>query len=145
LFKGHLKIFDCSLTLFDLRIIYLKNINTMVEYIGVLIYFVIASILALALLILPFITATRRVDPEKISAYECGFDPFDDARGRFDIQFYLVAILFIIFDLEVTFLFPWAVVLNKVGLFGFWTMMVFLIILTIGFVYEWRKGALDWS
>jgi NADH:ubiquinone oxidoreductase subunit 3 (subunit A) len=117
----------------------------MVEYIGVLVYFVIASILALALLILPFITATRRVDPEKISAYECGFDPFDDARGRFDIQFYLVAILFIIFDLEVTFLFPWAVVLNKVGLFGFWTMMVFLIVLTIGFVYEWRKGALDWS
>lgn len=117
----------------------------MIEYIGVLVYFVIASILALALLILPFITTTRRVDPEKISAYECGFDPFDDARGRFDIQFYLVAILFIIFDLEVTFLFPWAVVLNKVGLFGFWTMMVFLIILTIGFVYEWRKGALDWS
>jgi len=131
--------------LFDLRVINLKNLNTMVEYIGVLVYFVIASILALALLILPFITATRRVDPEKISAYECGFDPFDDARGRFDIQFYLVAILFIIFDLEVTFLFPWAVVLNKVGLFGFWTMMVFLIILTIGFVYEWRKGALDWS
>jgi NADH:ubiquinone oxidoreductase subunit 3 (subunit A) len=117
----------------------------MVEYIGVLVYFVIASILALALLILPFLTATRRVDPEKISAYECGFDPFDDARGRVDIQFYLVAILFIIFDLEVTFLFPWAVVLNKVGLFGFWAMMVFLIILTIGFVYEWRKGALDWS
>jgi len=117
----------------------------MVEYIGILIYFGIASLLALALLILPFLTATRRVDPEKISAYECGFDPFDDARGRFDIQFYLVAILLIIFDLEVTFLFPWAVVLNKVGHFGFWSMMVFLIILTIGFVYEWRKGALDWS
>ena len=115
------------------------------EYIGILVYFGIASLLALALLILPFLTATRRVDPEKISAYECGFDPFDDARGRFDIQFYLVAILFIIFDLEVTFLFPWAVVLNKVGLFGFWSMMVFLAILTIGFVYEWRKGALDWS
>jgi NADH:ubiquinone oxidoreductase subunit 3 (subunit A) len=117
----------------------------MVEYIGILVYFGIATVLALALLILPFLTATRRVDPEKISAYECGFDPFDDARGRFDIQFYLVAILFIIFDLEVAFLFPWALVLNKIGLFGFWSMMVFLIILTIGFVYEWRKGALDWS
>lgn len=117
----------------------------MVEYIGILVYFGIATVLALALLILPFLTATRRVDPEKISAYECGFDPFDDARGRFDIQFYLVAILFIIFDLEVAFLFPWALVLSKIGLFGFWSMMVFLIILTIGFVYEWRKGALDWS
>ena len=117
----------------------------MVEYIGILVYFGIATVLALALLILPFLTATRRVDPEKISAYECGFDPFDDARGRFYIQFYLVAILFIIFDLEVAFLFPWALVLNKIGLFGFWSMMVFLIILTIGFVYEWRKGALDWS
>ena len=81
----------------------------------------------------------------KISAYECGFDPFDDARARFDIRFYLVAILFIIFDLEVTFLFPWAISLNKVDLFGFWSMVIFLLILTIGFVYEWRKGALDWE
>jgi NADH:ubiquinone oxidoreductase subunit 3 (subunit A) len=145
LFKDHLTYLIVILLCLIQELTIKKNINTMIEYIGVLVYFVIASILALALLILPFLTATRRVDPEKISAYECGFDPFDDARGRFDIQFYLVAILFIIFDLEVTFLFPWAVVLNKVGLFGFWTMMVFLIILTIGFVYEWRKGALDWS
>jgi NADH:ubiquinone oxidoreductase subunit 3 (subunit A) len=117
----------------------------MVEYIGVLVYFAIASLLSLALLVLPFLTATRRVDPEKISAYECGFDPFDDARGRFDIQFYLVAILFIIFDLEVAFLIPWAVNLKMIGTFGFWSMMIFLIILTVGFIYEWKKGALEWE
>ncbi len=117
----------------------------MYEYLGILIYFFIALALSLLLLGLPFVVSTRKSDPEKISAYECGFDPFDDARGRFDIQFYLVAILFIIFDLEVAFLFPWALTLNKIGLFGFWSMMLFLLILTIGFVYEWRKGALDWS
>nr|YP_009138108.1 NADH dehydrogenase subunit 3 [Lobosphaera incisa]AKF78666.1 NADH dehydrogenase subunit 3 [Lobosphaera incisa] len=117
----------------------------MIEYLGILIYFIVAGALALIILGLSFIFATRKADPEKISAYECGFDPFDDARSRFDIQFYLVAILFIIFDLEVTFLFPWALTLNKTGFFGFWSMMVFLGILTIGFLYEWRKGALDWS
>ena len=117
----------------------------MIEFVGVFIYFIIALALATLLLGLSFVFATRKSDPEKISAYECGFDPFDDARSRFDIQFYLVAILFIIFDLEVTFLFPWALTLNQVGFFGFWSMMIFLIILTIGFIYEWRKGALDWS
>nr|QOZ41737.1 Nad3 [Prototheca wickerhamii] len=117
----------------------------MYEYLGILIYFFIAIALSVLLVGLPFVVSTRKSDPEKISAYECGFDPFDDARGRFDIQFYLVAILFIIFDLEVAFLFPWALTLNNIGFFGFWTMMVFLIILTVGFVYEWRKGALDWS
>jgi NADH:ubiquinone oxidoreductase subunit 3 (subunit A) len=117
----------------------------MIEFVGILIYFGIASALAGIILGLSFIFATRKADPEKISAYECGFDPFDDARSRFDIQFYLVAILFIIFDLEVAFLFPWALTLSRIGLFGFWSMMVFLIILTIGFVYEWKKGALDWS
>jgi NADH:ubiquinone oxidoreductase subunit 3 (subunit A) len=117
----------------------------MVEYLGIFLYFLIATLLAIVLLGVSFVLATRKPDPEKVSAYECGFDPFDDARSRFDVQFYLVAILFIIFDLEVTFLFPWALVLNKVSLFGFWSMMVFLLILTIGFVYEWRKGALDWS
>lgn len=117
----------------------------MVEYLAIFIYFLIATGLAIILLGVSFIAASRKPDPEKISAYECGFDPFDDARSRFDVQFYLVAILFIIFDLEVTFLFPWALVLNRVGLFGFWSMMAFLLILTIGFVYEWRKGALDWS
>ena len=117
----------------------------MVEYLGIFLYFIIATLLAIVLLGISFVLATRKPDPEKVSAYECGFDPFDDARSRFDVQFYLVAFLFIIFDLEVTFLFPWALVLNKVSLFGFWSMMVFLLVLTIGFVYEWRKGALDWS
>lgn len=117
----------------------------MAEYLALFLYFLIATVLAIVLLGVSFLASTRRPDPEKISAYECGFDPFDDARSRFDVQFYLVAILFIIFDLEVTFLFPWALVLNKVSLFGFWSMMAFLLILTIGFVYEWRKGALDWS
>ena len=117
----------------------------MIEYLGILFYFIIALILAIVISGLSFIFATRKGDQEKVSAYECGFDPFDDARSRFDIQFYLVAILFIIFDLEVAFLFPWALTLNRVGLFGFWSMIIFLIILTIGFVYEWRKGALDWS
>ena len=117
----------------------------MIEYVAILFYFVIALALAFIILGLSFVFATRKADPEKISAYECGFDPFDDARSRFDIQFYLVAILFIIFDLEVAFLFPWALTLSKIGYFGFWSMMVFLIILTIGFLYEWRKGALDWS
>jgi NADH:ubiquinone oxidoreductase subunit 3 (subunit A) len=117
----------------------------MIEYVPILVYFVIASALSLVLLVLPFLFGSRKGDPEKVSPYECGFDPFDDARSRFDIQFYLVAILFIIFDLEVTFLFPWALVLKKVGFFGFWSMMVFLFVLTVGFVYEWRKGALDWG
>lgn len=117
----------------------------MIEFVGILVYFLIALALSLLLVGVSFLFATKKSDPEKISAYECGFDPFDDARSRFDIQFYLVAILFIIFDLEVTFLFPWALSLNQVGFFGFSTMMVFLLILTIGFIYEWRKGALDWS
>nr|YP_010470398.1 NADH dehydrogenase subunit 3 [Symbiochloris sp. SG-2018]UVF37886.1 NADH dehydrogenase subunit 3 [Symbiochloris sp. SG-2018] len=117
----------------------------MIEYTGILIYFVFALILAMIISGLSFIVATRKVDPEKISAYECGFDPFDDARSRFDIRFYLVAILFIIFDLEITFLFPWCLTLNKIGYFGFWSMMAFLIILTLGFIFEWKKTALDWS
>lgn len=118
----------------------------MIEYISILIYLVLSLGLASIILGLSFLVGTpQKADPEKLSAYECGFDPFDDARAQFDIRFYLVAILFIIFDLEVTFLFPWAVTLSKQGLFGFWTMMIFLIILTIGFVYEWKKGALEWE
>lgn len=117
----------------------------MIEFLGILLYFVIALALSLLLLVLPFIVGIRKADPEKVSAYECGFDPFDDARHQFDIQFYLVAILFIIFDLEVAFLFPWAITLNQNGFFGFWSMMAFLAVLTIGFVYEWRKGALEWN
>ena len=117
----------------------------MLEYLAIFVYFLIATFLAILLLGVSFLASTRREDPEKVSAYECGFDPFDDSRSRFDIKFYLVAILFILFDLEVAFLFPWALVLKKITFFGFWSMMIFLLILTIGFVYEWRKGALDWS
>ena len=91
------------------------------------------------------LVAKQRPDPEKVSPYECGFAPFDDARSRFDVRYYLVAILFIIFDLEVAFLFPWAVTLGSLGLFGFWSMILFLGVLTIGFVYEWNKGALEWD
>ena len=117
----------------------------MIEFVSIVIYFIIASALAIIILLLSFVFSKQKADPEKISAYECGFDPFDDARTRFDVQFYLVAILFIIFDLEVAFLFPWSLTLRKIGFFGFGSMMVFLIILTIGFIYEWKKGALDWN
>ena len=92
-----------------------------------------------------FIIGPNRPDKEKLSAYECGFEAFDDARGRFDVRFYLVAILFIIFDLEVAFLFPWAISLGKIGIFGFGSMIFFLVVLTIGFIYEWKKGALEWE
>ena len=89
--------------------------------------------------------STHAADAEKLSTYECGFDPYEDARNTFDVRFYLVAILFIIFDLEITFLFPWAVTLGSITGFGFWTMAVFLLLLTVGFIYEWKKGALDWE
>jgi len=115
-----------------------------VDYEIVLLLFGISTILACLILGLSFVVAVVNPDPEKVSAYECGFDPFEDSRHRFDIRFYLVAILFIIFDLEVTFLFPWTLCLNKVGYFGFWGMIVFLFILTLGFFFEWKKGALDW-
>ena len=117
----------------------------MSEYVPLLVYLVISIVLSMLILSLPFVVSTQKAAPEKVSAYECGFDPFDDARARFDIRFYLVAILFIIFDLEVTFLFPWAISLHTIQLTGFWTMVIFLLILTIGFVYEWRKGALEWE
>jgi NADH-quinone oxidoreductase subunit A len=114
-------------------------------YLPVLIFMGVATIIGLALLAAPFIVAFKSPDAEKLSAYECGFDAFDDARMQFDIRFYLVAILFIIFDLEVAFLFPWAVSRGQLGWSGFWSMMAFLGVLTIGFVYEWRKGALEWD
>jgi NADH-quinone oxidoreductase subunit A len=91
------------------------------------------------------LVAHQKPDPEKLSPYECGFEAFDDARRRFDIRFYLVSILFIIFDLEVAFLFPWAISLGRIGAFGFWSMIAFLGVLTIGFIYEWKKGALEWE
>ena len=115
------------------------------QYAGLFIYFVICCILAFVFFGLSYVVAAQNGDTEKLSAYECGFDPFDDARSTFDVRFYLVAILFIIFDLEVSFLFPWCVVISNLPLFAFWSMIVFLFILTIGFVYEWKKGALEWE
>ena len=115
------------------------------DYLPLVVFVGIALVIGLALLIAPFIVAYKQPDPEKLSAYECGFNAFDDARMKFDIRFYLVAILFIIFDLEVAFLFPWAVAFKSIGVFGFWSMMAFLAVLTIGFVYEWKKGALEWE
>ncbi|GLQ18521.1 NADH-quinone oxidoreductase subunit A [Maritalea porphyrae] len=117
----------------------------LLNYLPVIIFIGLSAVIGLALLVAPFLIAVKNPDPEKVSAYECGFDAFDDARMKFDVRFYLVAILFIIFDLEVAFLFPWAVAFKSVGWFGFWAMMVFLGVLTIGFIYEWRKGALEWD
>ena len=115
------------------------------EYLPILIFFAIALALSLAMVVGSYIVARQKPDSEKLSAYECGFEAFDDARSRFDVRFYLVAILFIIFDLEVAFLFPWAISLGDIGLFGFWSMIVFLSVLTVGFIYEWKKGALEWE
>ena len=117
----------------------------LLDYLPLVVLIAIALVIGLALLIAPFLVAYQNPDPEKLSAYECGFNAFDDARMKFDVRFYLVAILFIIFDLEVTFLFPWAVVYGQLGVYGFWSMMVFLAVLTIGFIYEWKKGALEWD
>ena len=115
------------------------------DYLPIAIFMAVAIAISGALMIAPFAIAFKNPDPEKLSAYECGFNAFDDARMKFDVRFYLVSILFIIFDLEVAFLFPWAVSLGKIGLLGFWSMIVFLGLLTIGFIYEWRKGALEWD
>ena len=115
------------------------------SYLPIMVFLAIALFIGLALLFAPFIVAYKAPDVEKLSAYECGFNAFDDARMKFDVRFYLVAILFIIFDLEVAFLFPWAVAFKSLGWFGFWSMMVFLAVLTIGFIYEWKKGALEWD
>lgn len=115
------------------------------EYLPILIFLAIAIGLSLAMVLASFVVGTQRPDSEKLSSYECGFEAFDDSRRQFDVRFYLVAILFIIFDLEVAFLFPWAISLGDIGLFGFWSMVVFLGVLTIGFVYEWKKGALEWE
>jgi NADH-quinone oxidoreductase subunit A len=117
----------------------------LLNYLPIVIFMGIATAIALLLMITPILLAYKNPDPEKLSAYECGFNAFDDARMKFDVRFYLVSILFIIFDLEVAFLFPWAISLGKIGLFGFWSMMVFLAVLTVGFIYEWRKGALEWD
>lgn len=114
-------------------------------YLPILIFIGLAVALALIMVLASYVVAPQRPDVEKDSAYECGFEAFDDTRGKFEVRFYLVAILFIIFDLEVAFLFPWAITLSDTGLFGFWSMVVFLGVLTVGFIYEWRKGALEWE
>tara|TARA_B100001113_G_C20789200_1_gene483106 strand:- start:200 stop:568 length:369 start_codon:yes stop_codon:yes gene_type:complete len=115
------------------------------DYLSIILFLIIALGLSIGFIILNFILSPKNPDPEKLSAYECGFEPFNDSRMEFDVRFYLVAILFIIFDLEIAFLFPWAISLGKIGVFGFASMMIFLFILTIGFIYEWKKGALDWE
>ena len=115
------------------------------DYFSIILFLIIALILSVGFIVINFLFSPKKPDPEKLSAYECGFEPFSDSRMEFDVRFYLVAILFIIFDLEIAFLFPWAISLGNLGSLGFWSMMIFLFILTIGFVYEWKKGALDWD
>ena len=115
------------------------------EYLPILLFLFVATVIAVALLTIGWLLGPRRASAEKLSPYECGFEAFEDARMKFDVRYYLVAILFILFDLEIAFLFPWAVALHDIGASGFWAMMVFLTILVVGFVYEWKKGALDWE
>ena len=115
------------------------------DYLSIILFLIIASGLSVAFIVINIIFSPKKPDPEKLSAYECGFEPFNDSRIEFDVRFYLVAILFIIFDLEIAFLFPWAVSLGNIGILGFCSMMIFLFILTVGFIYEWKKGALDWE
>ena len=119
--------------------------NFLNDYLSIIIFVFIALGLSVGFIILNFLFSPKNPDPEKLSAYECGFEAFGGSRMEFDVRFYLVAILFIIFDLEIAFLFPWAISLGSIGALGFWSMMIFLFVLTIGFVYEWKKGALDWD
>ena len=115
------------------------------DYLSIIIFLFVALGLSIGFIILNFLFSPKNPDPEKLSAYECGFEAFGDSRMEFDVRFYLVAILFIIFDLEIAFLFPWAISLGNLGTLGFWSMIIFLFVLTVGFVYEWKKGALDWD
>ena len=115
------------------------------DYLSIIIFIFVALFLSIGFIVLNFVFSPKNPDPEKLSAYECGFEAFSDSRMEFDVRFYLVAILFIIFDLEIAFLFPWAISLGNIGIFGFCSMMIFLFILTVGFIYEWKKGALDWE
>ena len=140
------------MTLTVLYILVKKPINRIVmlsdflkDYLSIILFLIIALGLSVAFIVINFVLSPKKPDPEKLSAYECGFEPFDDSRMEFDVRFYLVAILFIIFDLEIAFLFPWAISLGSIGLLGFCSMMIFLFILTVGFIYEWKKGALDWE
>ena len=120
-------------------------IDFLKDYLSIIIFIFVALGLSIGFIVLNFLFSPSNPDPEKLSAYECGFEAFGDSRMQFDIRFYLVAILFIIFDLEIAFLFPWAISLGNIGSLGFWSMMIFLFVLTIGFIYEWKKGALDWD
>jgi NADH:ubiquinone oxidoreductase subunit 3 (subunit A) len=115
------------------------------QYYDIFIFAILSALLSGILFSVSYFLSPKAINAEKLSAYECGFEPFDEARKTFDIHFYVVAILFVIFDLEIAFLIPWSVFLNEIGLFGFWNMIIFLLILTVGFVYEWLRGALDWS
>ena len=117
----------------------------LLQYLPIVIFIGIAAVIGIVFMLAAAVLAPKAPDPEKLSAYECGFNAFDDARMKFDVRFYLISILFIIFDLEVAFLFPWAIVFGQLGSYGFWSMMVFLAVLTIGFIYEWKKGALEWD
>ena len=119
--------------------------NFLSNYFSIILFLFIAIVVSFGFVLANFLAAPSNPDPEKLSAYECGFEAFDDSRMQFDVRFYLVAILFIIFDLEIAFLFPWAISLGNIGALGFWSMMMFLSILTIGFIYEWKKGALEWE
>ena len=119
--------------------------NFLSEYLSIIIFLFISLLLSIGFIVINYIASPSNPDPEKLSAYECGFEAFDNARIEFDVRFYLVAILFIIFDLEIAFLFPWAISLGNIGLLGFYSMMAFLFILPIGFIYEWKKGALEWE
>ena len=119
--------------------------NFLSDYLSIIIFLFISLLLSIGFIVINYIASPSNPDPEKLSAYECGFEAFDNARIEFDVRFYLVAILFIIFDLEIAFLFPWAISLGNIGLLGFYSMMAFLFILTIGFIYEWKKGALEWE
>ena len=115
------------------------------DYLSIILFLIVAIVLSCTFIVLNYLASPKNPDPEKLSAYECGFEAFDDSRMEFDVRFYLVAILFIIFDLEIAFLFPWAVSLGNIGTLGFVSMMIFLFVLTVGFIYEWKKGALDWD
>ena len=117
----------------------------MIEYLPILIFLFMAIAISLGAICFSLVLGKKNLYKEKVSTYECGFEPFQDSRSKFEVKFYLVAILFIIFDLEVTFLIPWAISLKSIGQFGFWSMMAFLLVLTAGFIYEWKKGALDWE
>ena len=122
-----------------------KRCSMLENYLPILIFAVVAGGFGIVLMVLGYLLGPKRPDAEKLSPYECGFEAFEDTRMKFDVRYYLVAILFIIFDLEIAFLFPWAVVLEELGIFGFWAMFIFLGILVVGFLYEWKKGALEWE